>query len=54
VFALGAASADITTAPPGAVAAGMRVTFAVGGALIVAALAFTLGSRAIARRARMP
>ena len=39
VFALGAATADIMTAPPEAVAAGMRVTFIVAAVLIVVALA---------------
>jgi EmrB/QacA subfamily drug resistance transporter len=38
VFALGSAATDIMTARPEAVAAGMRVTFAVAAALIVAAL----------------
>ncbi len=39
VFALGAATADIVTARPEAVAAGLRITFAVADILIVAALA---------------
>ena len=39
VFALGAATADIVTARPEAVAAGLRITFAVAVFLIVAALA---------------
>ncbi|WP_330331722.1 MFS transporter [Streptomyces sp. NBC_00536] len=39
VFALAAATDDITTAAPGAVATGMRVTFAVAAALIAVALA---------------
>jgi len=38
VFAFASAAADITTAHPDAVATGMRVTFAVAGLLIVAAL----------------
>ena len=46
VFARAAATVDIAAAPPDAVAAGMRVTFAVAAALIVAALA--VGSRALA------
>jgi EmrB/QacA subfamily drug resistance transporter len=50
VFALGSAAADITTAPPEAVATGMRITFAVAAALIVAALAIAVGSRALAAR----
>ncbi len=45
VFALASATSDITTAPPGAVAAGMRVTFAVAGVLMVVALAFAVGGR---------
>ncbi len=39
VFALGAATADIVTTRPEAVAAGMRITFAAAETLIVAALA---------------
>jgi len=39
VFAFASATADITTAPPEAVATGMRITFAVAALLIVAALA---------------
>jgi len=46
VFALGAATTNIMTAPPQAVAAGMRITFAVAAALIVVALAIAIGSRA--------
>lgn len=45
VFALASATTDITTAPPGAVAAGMRTTFAVAAILIVAALAAAVGTR---------
>jgi MFS family permease len=44
VFALAARSEDLTTAGPGPVATGMRVTFAVGAGLIVAALAAALTS----------
>ncbi|MFI6588010.1 MFS transporter [Embleya sp. NPDC050493] len=51
VFALASATNDVTTARAGAVATGMRVTFAVAAALIVAALAIGLGSRMPARRA---
>jgi len=43
VFALGAATADIMAARPAAVAAGMRITFAVAAALIVVALAIATG-----------
>jgi MFS family permease len=50
VFALASATTDITTARPEAVAAGMRITFAVAGVLIVVALAIAVGSRARGRR----
>ena len=51
LFALASGTTDITSAPPGAVAAGMRITFAVAALLIVAALAIVAGGRAlIARR----
>ena len=39
VFAFGSATSEMTTALPEAVASGMRITFAVAAALIVAALA---------------
>ncbi|RON44180.1 MFS transporter [Pseudomonas frederiksbergensis] len=45
VFTLASAATDITTAPPEAVATGMRMTFAVAAVLIVAALAIALASR---------
>ncbi|WP_412538922.1 MFS transporter [Longispora sp. K20-0274] len=51
VFAFASATTDVTTAGPGAVGTGMRVTFAAAGLLIVLALAVTVGSRALARRA---
>jgi EmrB/QacA subfamily drug resistance transporter len=51
VFAFGAATTDIMTGSPAAVAAGMRITFAVAAALIVVALAIALGSDAVWRRA---
>jgi len=44
VFAFAAASADIATAPPEAVAAGTRGSFAVAALLIVVALAITLAA----------
>jgi EmrB/QacA subfamily drug resistance transporter len=44
VFALAAATNDITTARPEAVATGMRITFAVAAALIVVALAIAVGT----------
>ncbi|MDB5929117.1 MAG: major facilitator superfamily 1 [Polaromonas sp.] len=50
VFALASKAADIATARPEAVAAGMRVTFAVAAVLIVAALAIAVAGRALARR----
>ena len=49
VFALGSATINIMTARPQAVAAGMRITFAVAAALIVVALAIAVGSRALSR-----
>ena len=51
LFALASATIDITTAPPEAVAAGMRITFAVAAVLIAVALAIAVGSRALATRA---
>ena len=50
VFALASATLDITTADPEAIAAGMRITFAVAALLIVVALATAAGSRALATR----
>jgi hypothetical protein len=44
VFALASATIDITTADPEAVAGGMRITFALAAALIVAALAIAVGT----------
>ena len=44
VFALASATTDITTARPEAVAAGMRITFAVAAILIVVALAIAVGA----------
>jgi hypothetical protein len=44
VFALAAATADITTARPEAVATGLRITFAVAAGLIVVALAIAAGT----------
>ncbi len=43
VFAFASATIDITTAPPEAVARGMRITFAVAAMLIVIALALAVG-----------
>jgi MFS family permease len=50
VFALATAAKDITTAPPEAVASGMRITFAIAAVLIIVALAIAAGSRAHAQR----
>lgn len=50
VFALASATTDLTTARPGAVATGMRTTFAVAAILILLALAIAAGSRALATR----
>jgi len=50
VFALASATTDITKAPPGAIASGMQITFAVAGVLIVTALAIAIGSRTLATR----
>jgi MFS family permease len=54
VFALASATTDIAMAPPGAVATGMRITFAVAAILIVVALAIAVGSRALATRSSLP
>ncbi|MEU9305439.1 MFS transporter [Streptomyces sp. NPDC048269] len=50
VFALASATTDVATGSPGAVATGMRVTFAAAAALIVVALAVAAGGRALPRR----
>lgn len=50
VFALAARTTDIMSAPPAAVAAGMRVTFAVGAGLIIVALVIAAGGRSFAAR----
>jgi hypothetical protein len=54
VFTLASATSDITAARPGAVATGMRVTFAVATVLIVVALAVAVVSRAASRRGAPP
>lgn len=51
LFALGAASTDLLTAPPDAVAAGMRTTFGVAALLIGAGLAVAFRTRATGRPA---
>ncbi|MBA5870530.1 MAG: MFS transporter [Nitrospira sp. CR2.1] len=50
LFTFASAVPDITTAPPDAVATGMRVTFAIAGLLIIAALAIAVGTRALVTR----
>lgn len=50
VFALASGTNDVTADAPGAVAAGMRITFAVAAALILVALAIVAGGRALATR----
>jgi EmrB/QacA subfamily drug resistance transporter len=50
VFALGSATTGIMTAPPEAVAAGMRITFAVAAAMILVALTIALAADAYRRR----
>ncbi len=50
VFALGSATTSITTARPEAVAAGMRVTFAVAAVLTLVSLAMAVSSQALSRR----
>jgi EmrB/QacA subfamily drug resistance transporter len=54
VFALGSAATNIMTARPEAVAAGMRITFAVAAVLIVVALAIASVSHALSWRAVPP
>jgi hypothetical protein len=44
LFAFGSATNDIATAPPDAVASGMRITFAVAAGLLVVALAIAIGA----------
>lgn len=50
VFAMGAATTDMAAADPRAVAAGMRLTFAVAAALVVIAFGIAVGGRALAQR----
>jgi MFS family permease len=50
VFALASGSSEITTAPPDAVATGMRITFAVAAALMMGALAIVAAARALVAR----
>lgn len=53
VFALASGVSDITAARPEAVAAGMRMTFAVAGVLMVVALAVAAASQVLSRRDRL-
>jgi MFS family permease len=48
VFALAAGAVDVASAPPDAVAAGTRITFATAAALMIAALALAAGPRRFA------
>ena len=50
VFAFAAATGDVATAQPEAVAGGMQITFAVAGMLILLALGISLGSRTSIRK----
>ncbi|WP_292240725.1 MFS transporter [Mesorhizobium sp.] len=54
VFAFASVASDITTASSEAIAAGMRITFAVAAILIVVALAIAAGGRALAARPSLP
>jgi MFS family permease len=54
VFAIGSATTDIMKAPPGAVAAGMRITFAVAAVLIVVAIAIGVAGRNLQTRSIRP
>lgn len=54
VFALGAATANMMSAGPEALASGMRLTFAVAAALVVVALAIAIAGNVVARRALPP
>jgi EmrB/QacA subfamily drug resistance transporter len=51
VFAIASGTVDQAAARPGAVAAGMRATFAAGAVLMLVALAVALGSQALSRHA---
>lgn len=51
VFVLASDTTDVTIASPDSVAVGMRITFPAATMLIVAGLAISVGSRALAARA---
>ena len=50
VFAMGAATANLLTAPPSSVESGMRLTFAVAAGLILLALAIAFAAQALSNR----
>ncbi len=52
VFAMGASTASLLTAPPGSIESGMRLTFAVATGLILLALAIALTGQALSHRTR--
>jgi EmrB/QacA subfamily drug resistance transporter len=54
VFALASATSDITTADPGSLGTGMRITFAVAAVLILAALATAFAGRVRGARVTAP
>ncbi|WP_373046956.1 MFS transporter [Vulgatibacter sp.] len=54
VFALATGADDVTTASPPAIAAAMRITFAVAAALVLLALACVAASHAFPARSRLP
>jgi EmrB/QacA subfamily drug resistance transporter len=54
IFAFASAVPDIAAAPPEAIDAGMRITFAVAGALVAGALVIALWGRALAIRVSRP
>jgi Na+/melibiose symporter-like transporter len=49
VFAVASGTADITAAQPDAVAAGMRITFAIAAVVMIVALAVAVGGRVLDR-----
>ena len=51
LFARATAAVDVTTAPPGAIALGMRITFFVASSLILVAIAMTQRSRVMSPQA---
>jgi MFS family permease len=54
VFAVASATTDITTATPGSVSTGMRITFAVAAVMIAIAVAIATVGRALATRRSRP